>query len=359
MFLMNHWYVAAWSNEITRTPLSRRLLGRLVCLYRRQDGTPVALDDRCPHRNLPLSCGKLIGDEIQCGYHGLRFAPDGKGTKVPGEETVPKWCRVDSFPLAERFGWTFIWLGDPALADEAKVPAFHTALDDPEWGYASGRLLVKCGYRMMLDNLLDLSHLAYVHDTTTGNADVGEAAKVLVTSNDDTHVRQVRIMRDVAAAPAFAFYGQYGTSRIDRWQCTNYFAPSYIHINNGSRFPQANDDFDVNNDLGHWGFRVYHALTPETDTSTHQFWAVPRRKDMVSDKHADLWQQQMDGVLEEDHVVYVHQQRYLADDPLATDNDVRPEGAIEADKGLYRARAIIRRLAQSEAARNSSRQAAK
>ncbi len=350
MFLMNHWYVAAWSKELSRTPLSRKFLGKRACLFRKVNGEPVALEDRCPHRNLPLSCGRIVGDDIQCGYHGLQFNADGACVHVPGEQAIPNWCRVRSYPIAERFGWTFIWLGDPALAREQDVPEFHALLADPDWGHASGRLLVACGYRMMVDNLLDLSHLAYVHDSTTGNVDVGEAAHVAVSSDGQNHVRQTRIMRGVAAAPAFDFYGKYNGARMDRWQCTNFFAPSYISINNGSRLAEDNDAFDPNADLGRWGFRVFHALTPETEISTHQFWAVPRRNDLVDAEHHELWQRQMDNVLDEDHQVYVAQQRAILEDPLAKDGDVRPDGALQADKGLYRARMVLRRLAEEERA---------
>jgi vanillate O-demethylase monooxygenase subunit len=316
-------------------------------LYRTEVGDAVALADRCPHRNLPLSAGRLVGDVVQCGYHGLEFDPSGACVKAPGEPRIPPWCEVRSYPVAERYGWLFIWTGDPALAEAHPVPDFHAELTDPQWGGATGELTVGCGYRLMLDNLLDLSHLAYVHDSSTGNADVANAATVDVASDNDRHVRQTRLMRGVTPAPAFTYYGGYD-GPIDRWQMTDYFAPSYIRINNGSRRQGSADDaIDCRTDLGDWGFRVFHALTPETETTTHQFWAVPFRRDMVKDEDHALWQEQMDNVLHEDHEVYVQQQAAIADDPLAN-NDARPAGALRGDRGLYEMRRVIKRLYQEE-----------
>ena len=169
-FLRNHWYVAAWSAEIDRDLTGRVLLGDTVCLYRAEDGTPVALENRCAHRNLPLSEGRLVGDAVECGYHGMVFDCDGVCTHVPGMETPPDWARVRRYPVAERNGWLFIWMGEADDAYENLVPDFQERIPDPDWLKVSGHLTVGCGYRLILDNLLDLSHLTYVHSSTTGNA---------------------------------------------------------------------------------------------------------------------------------------------------------------------------------------------
>ena len=84
MFLRNYWYVAAYDREITRRPLGRIILGEPIVFYRLEDGTPVALEDRCAHRHLPLSMGKLVGDTLQCHYHGLRYDKTGACVRVPG-----------------------------------------------------------------------------------------------------------------------------------------------------------------------------------------------------------------------------------------------------------------------------------
>ena len=343
MFLTDHWYVAAWSSDVGRTLLPRVILGQPIVFYRLENGTPAALLDRCPHRNLPLSAGNLLGDRLQCGYHGLEFAASGDCLVAPGESRVPARCRVRSFPVADRHGWTFIWMGDPEHADPARIPSFHAPLEDPAWDAASGQLRIACGYRLILDNLMDLSHLAYVHSSTTGNPDLAHQAQIEVDSDHPDHVRQTRVMRAVAAAPALAYYGKY-EGPIDRWQVTNYHAPSYIHINNGSRrASNSQDALGSDTDMGEWGFQVFHAITPETETSTHQFWAVPFLRTMVNEGDHQLWDEQMTNVLQEDHDIYLQQQRGIDQNPAAQ-NDPVPAVALTGDKGLYRVRRVLDRL---------------
>ena len=343
MLLKNYWYVAAWSEDVGRTPLGRVLLNEYVMLFRGLDGAPVALENRCAHRNLPLSEGRLIGDEVECGYHGLVFGRDGVCTHVPGQETVPGWARVKSYPVVERDRWGFVWMGDPDDADPALVPGYHAHIADPDWYAVTGQARVKGGYRLVLDNLLDLSHLSYVHSSTTGNRDVAESATLITEAGDD-FVRVTRWMEGIPPAPAFVQYTS-DDAPIDRWQVSKYIPPSYIDICNGSTaagegLPQA----ERPSSQGRWGFVVYHALTPETETTTHQFWAVAGHRSMVpADKEA-LFTEQMNEVLAEDLAVYEAQQRAIDLDPEMKGEDVNPRGTIPADEPLLRMRRMIRRL---------------
>ena len=343
MLLRNHWYVAAWSEDVGRTPLGRVLLNEYVVLFRGLDGTAVALENRCAHRNLPLSEGRLIGDEVECGYHGLVFGRDGVCTHVPGQEDVPAWARVKSYPVAERDRWVFVWMGDPDKADPALVPDYHAHIADPDWYAVTGQTLVKGGYRLVLDNLLDLSHLTYVHSSTTGNRALAEEATLIVETGDD-FVRVTRWMEGIPPAPAFVQYtGDDGP--IDRWQVSKYIPPSYIDICNGSTaagegLPQE----ERPGSQGRWGFVVYHALTPETETATHQFYAVAGHRSMVPSHMEVLFTEQMQGVLAEDLAVYEAQQRAIDLDPEMKGEDVNPRGTIPADDPLLRMRRMIRRL---------------
>jgi len=115
MFLRNYWYVAAADTEVGRTPFARTILGEPVVFYRTEQGVAVALEDRCAHRHLPLSMGKLVGDELQCHYHGLRFGTDGRCTRIPGQEQIPRAAKVKTYPVVERYHWIWIWMGDAAL----------------------------------------------------------------------------------------------------------------------------------------------------------------------------------------------------------------------------------------------------
>ena len=142
MFLRNYWYVAGYDHEIGRRPLGRIILGEPIVFYRLEDGTPVALEDRCAHRHLPLSMGKLVGDSLQCHYHGLRYDKTGTCVRVPGQDMIPRSARVKSYPVVERYHWLWIWMGDPALADPDKITDYHW-LDDPNWGAKGQYLHVK------------------------------------------------------------------------------------------------------------------------------------------------------------------------------------------------------------------------
>ena len=343
MFLRNHWYVAAWSNDVGREMIGRVLLGDSVVLFRDWNGTPVALENRCPHRNLPLSEGRLIDDGIECGYHGLVFDYEGVCTHVPGQESVPAWARVRRYPVIERDSWVFIWMGDPELANPADAPDYHARIADPNWFAATGQALVKSGYRLLLDNLLDLSHLSYVHSSTTGNRAVAESAD-LITETEDDHVRVTRWMANIPPAKAFVEYAGYD-GPIDRWQVSTWLPPAYIDICNGSTVAGEGVPQDKRpRSQGQWGFIVHHAMTPETDTTTHQFWAVACPRTMLpADKEA-LFTEQMQMVIREDLAVYEAQQRAINFDSETKGTDVNPRGAIPADQPLLQMRRTIRRL---------------
>ena len=132
MYVRNAWYVAAWDHEITRTMKRRIILDEPVVLFRKDDGTAVALEDRCCHRQAPLSMGKLIGNVVKCPYHGLEFDATGKCVKVPSQDMVPASARVRSYPVVERNHWVWVWMGERAKADPALIEDFHW-MDDPGW----------------------------------------------------------------------------------------------------------------------------------------------------------------------------------------------------------------------------------
>jgi vanillate O-demethylase monooxygenase subunit len=351
LLLRNHWYVAAWSKDLGQALLPRVVLDDMIVLYRAKDGTSVALEDRCPHRNLPLSEGRRSEDSIECGYHGMVFDRAGGCTHIPGQSDVPGWARVRSYPTVERLGWVFVWMGDPARADAAAVPSFQVRLEDPEWLTVGGYLHVKCGYRLIVDNLLDLSHLAYVHASSTGNRELAENARIAAEVDGD-RVRVTRWMTGVPAAPAFVDYAKYN-GPIDRWQGSEFIAPGYVYVNSGtvrsgSSLAGAGAPPEVRmKSQGEWGFVVYHALTPETARTTHQFWAVSLPARFVPPERREIYERQMTEIPVEDLRVYEAQQAAIDLDPAAR-GDVNPGGTIPADEGLLAARRILRRLYGAE-----------
>ena len=166
---LNAWYPAAWSHEIKPALLARTVCGRDVVLFRRSDGAVAALEDACWHRLLPLSMGRLINDQIVCGYHGLVFNSAGRCTHMPAQQTINPSACVRAYPVVERHRLIWIWPGDPALADPAEAPDFHWN-DGEEWiGEGGVFASLKCDWRLVVDNLMDLTHETYVHSGSIGH----------------------------------------------------------------------------------------------------------------------------------------------------------------------------------------------
>ena len=168
----NQWYIAAGRAEVGRVPLARKLLGKQVVFYRKEDGTPVAMDDYCPHRGYPLSKSRIKGDVIQCGYHGLEFNEHGRCVKIPGRQAAPSALKVTSYPLVEKWHWIWIWMGDPARADTSMIPP----IDMKDYAHYNHRFVdpfpFHGNFMLAHDNLLDATHASYIHagllDTDAG-----------------------------------------------------------------------------------------------------------------------------------------------------------------------------------------------
>lgn len=344
MFIRNAWYVAAWSHELTRQPLGRIYLNEPVVLYRTRAGAPVALEDRCIHRRYPLNGGALIEDRIQCPYHGLEYTPEGVCTRIPGGGEVPERLRVRSYPVQERHGWVWIWMGDPALADPAGIEDFHW-LDDPAWGAQGTRYHAQCDYRLIIENLLDLTHLAYVHKSTIGNDAVADKAR-MTTEREDNRVVVTRWTLDAPPPPTYARLGGF-KGNIDRWQIIEFTPPAFIRLYVGGT--DAGGDVPSGSApeghrVGGIGMRNLNAMTPETERSTHYFWA--QAHDFQPD-NAELTATifgQIEVAFNEDLVVFEAQQRNI---DLAPD---APQFNLPTDAGGIHALRIIERLLAQEAA---------
>ena len=263
MFLRNYWYVAAKDQEIGRKPFGRIILGEPVVFFRSEDGTPIALEDRCPHRRLPLSMGKLVGDDVlQCHYHGLRFDRTGACVRVPGQDAIPATAKVKTYPVVERYKWLWIWMGDPALADPAQIVDYHW-LDDPNWGAKTDYLHAECNWQLVNDNLLDLTHLAFVHETTIGNMALVEHAAVRVQRTPQG-VQVTRWIIDQPAPPTFVKVGGF-TGNVDRWQIIDYMPPSFIRLDVGAT--PTGTGAPEGRRVGGIQMRNLNAMTPETEVN--------------------------------------------------------------------------------------------
>ena len=266
-FVKNAWYVAAWSAEIGRHLTSRTILGEQVLLYRREVGAPVALVDRCPHKLAPLSLGELKGDHIQCGYHGMMFDCSGACVRTPGQQNIPPTARVRSFPLLEKYNAVWIWMGDPALADSARIVEIPHH-DEAGWGLVDGRYLhFKTNYLNITDNLVDPAHTTYVHKSTIGNA-AGEDVGVKVEQGD-SHVLAYRWINNAPPVPLVERMAGF-TGMVDRWQYYYLHLPSTSCVDFGA-VEAGTEPTEANKDRGFRSF-TFNFLTPETESTTHYFW---------------------------------------------------------------------------------------
>ena len=275
-FVRDAWYIAAWSDEIVDRPLGRRILGEPVVLFRDSAGAIVTLLDRCCHRGAPLSLGEVIPQGIQCGYHGLVFDSTGKCVLVPGDHKVPPGAQVRSFPTIEQDAFVWIWMGDPEKADRDALVRYPYHNDSANWPHQHATLHLRSGYLLVLDNLMDLSHLGYVHKGTVGgNANTHVEAKMR-TMRTPNGVRFERWMLDSVPPPTYVkAVGFKGT--VDRWQETEFIAPNSVVQWNGAVDAGTGALRDWRYDVPRencFSFRLFHGLTPETENSSYYFWSA-------------------------------------------------------------------------------------
>jgi phenylpropionate dioxygenase-like ring-hydroxylating dioxygenase large terminal subunit len=266
-FLRNVWYVAAWSHEISSDGFLARTIAKLpLLLYRESSGTIVALDDRCCHRGAPLSKGRREGDNIRCMYHGLLFDKTGKCIQVPSQDSIPSAARVRSYPIVERFKWVWIWLGDVEKADPGLIPDTHY-LDDPDWKGTPGYMHYDANYLLITDNLLDFSHLSYVHETTLGGSAKYAGIRPKVTSGD-RNVRVERWLIDDEPAPFLRGLKSW-PGNVDRWNIYNVVLPGVLLMDSGSA--PTGTGAPEGNRADAATFFGCQAVTPETENTSHYF----------------------------------------------------------------------------------------
>jgi vanillate O-demethylase monooxygenase subunit len=252
---------------------ARTICGDHVVLYRSSSGTVVALDDRCPHRGFPLSAGALIGDEVQCGYHGLRFDACGTCVSVPGQERIPSRANVGVRPVVEQGAWIWMWMGDPEQPDRSRLPVTPW-FDDEGWAAVDGMEPLPARYGLLVDNLLDLSHETFLHEGYIGTPEVAETP-IDTSVDDETGI--VRVSRQMKGVECPRFYAESAglASPIDRSQDIEYHAPGYylLHVRVAPAGAEPGPD---SSDPSAAHVKVLYAITPVDDHRTLDFWAVAR-----------------------------------------------------------------------------------
>jgi phenylpropionate dioxygenase-like ring-hydroxylating dioxygenase large terminal subunit len=320
-FARNYWYIAASSDEVGETPFARTILGEPVVLYRRSDGAPAALADRCCHRAAPLSLGRVDRDNLECGYHGLTFAPDGRCVRVPGQNAIPPGARVRAYPVVERWRTIWLFMGDPELADPERIPDYHW-FDWPGWVTPTGRFHLKANYQRLIDNLLDFSHLQFVHRQTIGTDAIADIPSKI--QREDGAIEINRWILDSRPPPLFAKAGGF-SGNVDRWMNCRHTLPSSCVFDIGCAVAGSGA---VHGDRSRGiEIRSLHAITPETDETTHYFWGYARNFALDQPGVTELLRKGAHATFCEDVEILEHQQRALAAGTRAADIDVSGDAA--------------------------------
>jgi vanillate O-demethylase monooxygenase subunit len=340
MFPKNAWYVACTPNEIDDKPLGRRICDEQIVFYRGPDGVVAALEDFCPHRGAPLSLGRVIEGKLVCGYHGLEMGCDGKTIAMPGQRVRGFPC-IRTYPVVERHGFVWVWPGDPAQADPAKIHPLPWA-DSPEWAYGGGLYHIHCDYRLMIDNLMDLTHETYVHATSIGQKEIDEALPTTKTEGDE--VITSRFMENIMAPPFWrmALRGNHlpDDQPVDRWQICRFTPPSHVMIEVGvalaGRGGYHADPKDKASSI------VVDFITPETETSIWYFWGMARSFNPKDKSLTATIREGQGKIFAEDLEMLERQQRNLLAWP---DRNLLK---LNIDAGGVQARRVLDRLIAAE-----------
>ena len=336
-FVRNQWYVAAYSEEVGDDLLARTILGEPIVLYRIQDGTAVGLADRCVHRRYPLSLSRRDGDRIVCGYHGFTYEPSGACAYVPAQTRIPRTARVPSYPVVERDSLVWVWIGEPGQAEPAAIPRAPW-LDSAGWTVVRGMEPLAARYGLLVDNLLDLSHETYLHGAHIGTPEVAETPITTEVDEDARVVHVRRRMKDVECPPFYAkSTGIAG--RIDRWQDIEYHPPC-LYLLHSRIAPTGVEPGPGGDDSAACHAEIVYAITPETETTTLDFWMVARDF-AVGDAAVSQYLAESNRTVVMQDVVALN----ALEKVIATEPEGYQELSINIDTGGLAARRLLRTLA--------------
>ena len=357
-FPLNAWYAAAYDVEVGRQLMPRTLCNQKLVMFRKTDGQVAVLEDACWHRLLPLSMGHLNGDEVTCGYHGLVYNPQGRCTHMPSQETLNPSACVRSYPVVERHRFVWVWPGDPAKADPALVPDLHWN-DDPAWAGDGKLITVQCDYRLVVDNLMDLTHETFVHGSSIGQRAVAEAP--FVATHGERTATVTRWMEGIEAPPFWASQIRQGLGYqgpVDRWQIIRFEAPCTVVIDVGvAEAGTGAVPVDWKRNAGEAGpegmggasdrsrgvnGRVLNTISPETDGTCHYFWAFARNYCIGEQRLTHELREGVARIFREDELVLEAQQKAM---------DAHPNHRfynLNVDAGSMWARRLIDQMVQRE-----------
>jgi phenylpropionate dioxygenase-like ring-hydroxylating dioxygenase large terminal subunit len=290
------WYVAALATEVGREVLSRRLLGVDVALYRTLAGQAVAVRNRCPHRSFPLSKGRLEGDVLVCGYHGMAFNPEGRCVSMPALPLVPSHADVRAYPVVERGPLVWIWMGHPDRADDNLVPDTHW-LASPDWATVSGTFHIQADYVSMHENLLDQTHFPFLHPGAIGTPEYARSRLDARIEGDSVVID--RVLLNSPPPGVYAMPTGLTGRPVDRYSEARFVSPA-LH----RAFARIVDRQDPSGQARTYRFNITHIFTPDSQRGMHYWWFCSRdfkHQDTAIDQHlatasAKAYQEDVDAL---------------------------------------------------------------
>lgn len=341
-YVKNAWYVASWAQDLAPAkPFAIAILNQPIVIYRPSESEPpVALADRCVHRLAPLSLGRCEGRSLRCMYHGLLFGPDGKVEEIPGQAQIPDKARVRHYPVVERHSWIWVWMGEPAAADPALIPP-AVGFDDPAWILGRGYLDYDAAASLINDNLLDFSHLSYVHASSFQASETWAKVRPTISPLE----RGIRYQRWIENEKAMTAMG--GQSR-DGWTSYDFVIPGILLMRSQS-FPVGTAKacgYKAPPASAKPEFQTFtsQAVTPLTDGTARYFFSWGPHKDCGDDSVRDKLMAVAAQAFAEDKTMIEAQHRVIRQTPSP---EIMP---IAADKGVTLFNRLVERLAREEAA---------
>lgn len=335
MFPLDQWYVVATRMEVEKGPVGRIICNIPVAAFQNDKGEIAVIEDVCPHRKYPLSAGKVVEGALQCGYHGIRMNGQGKCVHIPSQENIPPSLKVRAFPTIVKYDYVFAWMGVAENANENLIPDLsHNTKDG--WVAVHGYLKVKSNYMLMVDNLLDLTHIPYTHPNTLRGD--GADKFPLEVRAEGNFVQAERLIYDIPIAPMHARLTDFKTDRADRRQIMEFRPPCYVHVLSYGRDAGQTGPFEVPSHV------IVNCLVPETDGSCHYFYAVSRCNKTDDTELTEYLGKMHVLAFGEDVVAVGLQQEGIDNDPVKE----RPLVFLDADKASAHARRIVRNLVAGE-----------
>ncbi len=340
MFIYNAWYVAAFAAEIAPgKALGRKFLNKAVVLFRTEAGEIAALEDRCSHRAMPLSAGLVEGNIIRCCYHGVEFDGRGVCTRIPNQNRIPAAANVRHYPVVEKDHVIWIWMGVPELANPDDI-IDSPEHNDPQWSWRPYNFHVKADWQLLIDNIMDLTHVPYIHAKTIGGNPEQHYYADTAVDFDGRQVTMQRKMPNSVPPKSYVDAGGF-KGRVDRWQQVR-FRPGNgmtcrvnagaCEVDTGAYEGKRDNGFMLANN---------HFITPETDTTTHYLWTICTTASKESGVPDVLFDQFFDTISEDEETLEAQQLR-IDDEPG------RPFVGIASDGAVNQARRLLGSMYEAE-----------